>query len=562
MKITLLFFIAGISSAFSQSLTFTSKADMATARSGSSAATNGIYEFIANGFSATNANTAQIEKYQFDTDTWSAFETSVPTVPKRYGNAEIANGKLYLFNGKTGSGNNNQLEIIDTATGNVTYGAANPFPVSGAGSAVYGTDIYFFGGNVADDHALYSNALYKYNTVSNEWTPLAAMSRSIETTGKAVGNRLYVFGGYSESDAYTENFQTVETTGNLVLADWINVVEVGTKFFQGKYFGTNKYAQISAFDSNAINQESLNISWLISPPYSKTATTETTNTFLSFNTKDGYNNGATLQAYIITNWTGNIETSTKFLLPARIASGTTSGYAVNFTSSDAISLEDYPDNFRIAYKYIGGYAPEATTTYQIDNVRIYSSFTSPYISRYDIAANSWSEMDTQLPQPVSANAVATSGTKVFVSGDYYEQSFLGAFDTANSSFTTMTALDYLERRHHAAAVHNNSLYVFGGNKTEFSSTVINSTQAAGLGVLISDEFNAAGALTAYPNPVNDILHFNGDIQNVSVYTVDGKKLQVKQLNSGIEMSELNPGIYMVTGQTNTGKTVAIKVVKK
>jgi len=559
-KITLLFLIAGFSNAFSQTLHFTDKADMEIARSGSAAATNGIYEYIANGFSATNGYTSEVVRYNFGNNSWSALDTSVPTVGKRYGNAEIVNGKLYLFNGKLSTGaNNNLLEIIDLATGNLTYGAENPFPVSGGGSAVNGTDIYFFGGNLT--RAFYSKFLYKYNTLTNQWTRLADMDKAMEITGKAVNNKLFTFGGFNEFEHNYENFEAVETVGSLALTDWINVAETGTKLYQGKFFGTNKYAQITAFDSNVATQEASNVAWLISPAYTKPATTVMNNTFLSFDTKDGYNNGATLQAYIITNWTGDIMTSSKTLLPGRIASGTVTGYAEYFTNSGAIILDAFPDTFRIAYKYVGGYAPLANTTYQIDNVRLYTAYTSPLIERYDMATNTWSQMITELPQPISANALAVNGNDVFICGDYYEQSFLGAYDTQSNTFTVITPDHLFGRRHHNAEFHDNSLYLFGGNNTESTSSVVNSTQAANIETLHLDAFASNGGLKFYPNPVNNILYFNGQLEKLSVYTLDGRKLEVPQFDSSLDLSRLNAGIYVFYGQNN-GKTFTTKIIKK
>ena len=44
--------------------------------------------------------------------------------------------------------------------------------------------------------------------------------------------------------------------------------------------------------------------------------------------------------------------------------------SVNFTNSGNILLTGDLSNFRIGFKYTGGYSPVRTTTYQIDNVRI------------------------------------------------------------------------------------------------------------------------------------------------------------------------------------------------
>lgn len=139
-----LFFFAGISNIFSQSLSFVNKANMNFARSGSASATDGANEYIVNGFTASKPYTSEIEKYNYGNDSWLNFPTNVPTIAKTFANAEIVNNKLYIFNGKTGVDiNNNRLEIIDLSTGILTYGAVNPFPVSNAGSAVSGNDIYF-----------------------------------------------------------------------------------------------------------------------------------------------------------------------------------------------------------------------------------------------------------------------------------------------------------------------------------------------------------------------------------------------------------------------------------
>jgi len=483
-RFTFLLFLTGSATVFSQNLNFINKANMNVARGGSAAATDGANEYVVNGFSQGQYYTAEIEKYNFENDTWSTFSTNVPVIAKTYANAEIVNNKLYIFNGKTAyNTNNNQLEIIDLSTGNLTYGAINPFPVSSAGSAVNGNDIYFFGGNVTTDlDASYSQGMFKYNTVSNQWTQLSDISQAMQTTGASVGNKLYAVGGYSESNTKIEDFEGLNISEPfLTLSNWINIQEVGNKPYQGKAFNNNKYAQITAFTPVTIEQNAQNISWLISPSLSKSSSTTNQDFFLSFDTRDGYDNGAILEAYIITDWTGDITTSSKALLPANISSGALSAYAVYFTNSGKISLANYPNNFRIGFKYIGGYLPvQKTTTFQIDNFRIFKSYTSSDIRNYDIVSNTWSPGYSDLPQPVSANALAVNGDKLIVSGDYYNQSFLGFYDTTGKNFTTLTSHNLVERRNHQAEVYNNQLYLFGGNKSVSTSTATNSTQSTNL----------------------------------------------------------------------------------
>ena len=564
-KITFFLIVAGCSNAFSQTLNFTSKANMNVARGGSAAATDGANEYIVNGFSPGQYYTAEIEKYNYANDSWSGFSTNIPVIAKTYANAEVINNKLYIFNGKTGQNtNNNQLEIIDLSTGTLIYGAVNPFPVSSAGSAVNGNDIYFFGGNITTNlETSYSQAMFKYNTISNQWVQLPDISQAMQTTGAIVNNKLYTVGGYSESNTKVEDFETANITGDLVLNNWINVQEVGNKPFQGKIFNNNKYAQITAFTSVIDGQEAQNISWLISPVLSKSSSSANQDFFLNFDTKDGYDNGATLEAYIITNWTGDIMTSSKILLPAEVSSGTTNGYAVNFTRSGNIYLASYPNDFRIAFKYTGGFLPiQKTTTFQIDNFRIYKSYTDSNIHNYDIASNTWSSTYADLPQPVSANALAVSGDKIIVSGDYYDQSFLGIYDTTSKNFTSLTPNNLIERRNHQAEIHNNQLYLFGGNKTVSTSTALNSTQSTDLSVLDINESRSASEFKIYPNPTTDAFYFNDKIEKISIYTIEGKRVSVFSDAGRANVSELPRGTYIVTGNDKNGKLYKTKLIKK
>ncbi|MFX7849786.1 hypothetical protein ABTK11_22010, partial [Acinetobacter baumannii] len=67
--------------------------------------------------------------------------------------------------------------------------------------------------------------------------------------------------------------------------------------FEGKWTAPNKYVEISAF---ATYQPVVN-SWLILPPINLN---NSTHEQLSFLTKDGFDNGAVLQAYISSNYDG------------------------------------------------------------------------------------------------------------------------------------------------------------------------------------------------------------------------------------------------------------------
>lgn len=547
-------------------MNFTNKADMPTARAGSSAAVYGGFEYVANGFSPGQPYTSQIEKYDFLNNSWSTLATSPATIAKCYGNAAIFSNIMYLYNGVTDTGSNNDFEIIELGTGNVSViPDVNPNPVYNAGGAVYGDYLLSFGGCVNEWAGTYSNKLYKI-APWGEWTALADMPVALETKGTVVyenGNaKLYAFGGYSQTDGIHENFETVATTGDLSLSNWINVAETGGKLFQGKTFQSNKYAQITAFSS--ATQDDSNVSWLISPviPFSVTD-----NTFLTFDTKDGFDNGATLQAYIITNWTGNIATSTKTLLNANISSGHTTGYAADFTHSGPIALAGNPGNFRIAFKYTGGYSPLATTTFQIDNVKVYYEYKSRNVYIYDFEANTWTTQWDVLPQELSAHAVAiedafASGAKIYVSGDYSNQTFLGAYDTGNGTFQSISQTNMIGRRHHRAEVFGSKLYLFGGNTSTQASSALNSTQSADLPTLATETFNNSTAISFYPNPTTDKITFNSKVKTVLLFTFEGKKVDAILKNNELDLSALSAGIYLIQGMDQDGNRFSDKLIKK
>ena len=167
----------------------------------------------------------------------------------------------------------------------------------------------------------------------------------------------------------SEDFETISPNTDLTITGWKNLNESGTKLYQGKLSANNRYVEINAL---ATGQTSV-ISWLIAPPVNLS---NSANEILSFQSKDGFDNGAVLQAYISTNYDGgNTPWKAKWvLLKANIAKGSTAGLASDWTASGNISLSGYSGAVYIAFKYDGadpGMASDKrTTSFQIDNVRI------------------------------------------------------------------------------------------------------------------------------------------------------------------------------------------------
>lgn len=171
----------------------------------------------------------------------------------------------------------------------------------------------------------------------------------------------------AEPDAlFYENFEGISNTGYDVwisLDGWDNISETnGTEKWEAREYSNNKYAQISAYNT----AETTMSVWLIT---SEIDLDNSTGEILTFQTKDGYNNGDGLEVFISTNYSGNISSATWTKLDANLASGSSGGYASSYTDSGDIDLSSFSGKARIAFKYSGG-DPSLTTTYQVDEIKI------------------------------------------------------------------------------------------------------------------------------------------------------------------------------------------------
>jgi hypothetical protein len=95
-----------------------------------------------------------------------------------------------------------------------------------------------------------------------------------------------------------------------------------------------------------------------------------------FESADGYDNGATLELFVSTNYTGSTTpwTSTWTKLNFTLPPGTASGYS-QFISSGQVDLSAYNGStLYIAWVYKGadptGTTSDKTTTWEVDNVLI------------------------------------------------------------------------------------------------------------------------------------------------------------------------------------------------
>jgi len=164
--------------------------------------------------------------------------------------------------------------------------------------------------------------------------------------------------------SFTETFESF-AANNRVFPGYLNDAYVGGRYWEVKTFSNNKYIQMSSNASNEVNKVYFYV------PVDMTAASN-----FSFKTKDGFNNGGVLKVYYTTNYTPATDISSATLTDITssfsIATGTATGYAVNFTNSGVFNIPAaVTGNGFFIFEYSGtGIAPLVTTTMQIDDITV------------------------------------------------------------------------------------------------------------------------------------------------------------------------------------------------
>jgi hypothetical protein len=205
----------------------------------------------------------------------------------------------------------------------------------------------------------------KYNS---DYQFMIRTLKDVDLTNSRLDIDLYppIGGTAIVSDAtLNEPFTSYTTNNQQIFPKYINDAAVGSRYWQRKVFGGNTYIQMSSFGGTPEANRSL----FIVPVNMTTANT------LSFKTKDGFNNGAVLKVYYTTNYVQGSQITTATLVNITssftIASGSTSGYATNFTNSGTYNIPaGVTGNGFFVFEYVGNGSGGATTTMQIDDIVI------------------------------------------------------------------------------------------------------------------------------------------------------------------------------------------------
>lgn len=164
----------------------------------------------------------------------------------------------------------------------------------------------------------------------------------------------------SDSFSCLDEGFTSYNVNNETFANYENLSVQGTRKWRVREFDANKYIEVSAFQTSGTV-----FSYFIVPVNFDEADS------FSFRSKDGHNNGDALKIYFSTDYTpgGDINNATLNDITQyfTLATGTTTGYANNFTESGNFNLPMIGQGV-IIFAYEGGNG--VTTTFQIDDIKI------------------------------------------------------------------------------------------------------------------------------------------------------------------------------------------------
>ncbi len=179
-----------------------------------------------------------------------------------------------------------------------------------------------------------------------------------------------------ESILFFEDFQTTIPDSPIGLTGWTNMAEQSTVEWISIDYNGNIYAQAKSYQTG---EESV-ISWLVTPVLDFSGVQ---NELFSFVTKGGYDNGATIKAYVLTNFTkgGNPWDATKTELSFQRPDVPPDDYG-EWENSGDIDLSAYTNQaIHIAFKYTGSDgAVKNTTTWQLDSVKMVAETTPTPVS--------------------------------------------------------------------------------------------------------------------------------------------------------------------------------------
>lgn len=167
-----------------------------------------------------------------------------------------------------------------------------------------------------------------------------------------------------------EDFTTLARYGDVsTLQGWKTYSQAGGKSWYGNEVSGRKWVQATAYNSGQAEV----ITWMIAPV---TDLTLAVKPYLTFDSADGYDNGATMELFASADYSGSSTPWTSTWTPLQFTrpASNTSGYS-QFVSSGQVDLSPFKGKkVYLAWVYKGadlsGTSSDKTTTWEVDNVLV------------------------------------------------------------------------------------------------------------------------------------------------------------------------------------------------
>ncbi len=161
---------------------------------------------------------------------------------------------------------------------------------------------------------------------------------------------------------FEENFEGITSNTTLNSRHWTNInMSGGEVKFKPTLANGNRILRISAYNT----LESPLEAWLVTPEINLN---NSTNKVLSFDILSSFDKGLLMKVFVTTNFTGDPRTTAWTQLDANIPLGPSGSNSRIFTNSK-IDISCLDGKVWIGFRYLGS-APDKTTTYDLDNVRV------------------------------------------------------------------------------------------------------------------------------------------------------------------------------------------------
>ena len=81
-------------------------------------------------------------------------------------------------------------------------------------------------------------------------------------------------------------------------------------------------------------------------------------------------------------------------------------------------------------------------------------------------------------------------------------------------------------------------------------------------IIVGVDENLAASFEVYPNPMNNTLYINGEVQDVTIFNAVGQQVLFVEKMNEINVADLSEGLYFVRISDKNGNSVVKKIVKR